>query len=351
MFGTYRYILALMVAAAHLAPFAMLHLGFYSVFAFFMLSGYLMSLVLNKTYLHLEKGLEKYMTNRLLRIFPAYFIVLFLSAIAAYYFPEIAKAIHEKMILPSSTGLWIGNISILAMTAPNGLRIGSILVPPAWSLAVEIVFWTLIGLIGSSKPKFAIWGIVAISYTLYETLFDNSTIISRYYSYPAGALPFFAGAVLYKITRTAKPVAPIFAYAALLVSALYSIFSPAIFNDPEYYTPNWSNSAPLYAGFYIAMAINFITIYCLSLADVKKINKKLIKIDSYLGDLAYPIFLLHVLTAVILVSVLDNKCATELCGRGWELFILTFPFFNIFAILLLVLVEKPISLVRERIKV
>ena len=54
MFGTYRYILALLVIIVHTwaSPFSFFaYAGICAVFGFFMLSGYLMSLVLDKKYI------------------------------------------------------------------------------------------------------------------------------------------------------------------------------------------------------------------------------------------------------------------------------------------------------------
>ena len=50
MFGAFRYLLALLVVLIHVWPGFMLWTGVYAVFAFFALSGYLMALVLDRSY-------------------------------------------------------------------------------------------------------------------------------------------------------------------------------------------------------------------------------------------------------------------------------------------------------------
>ena len=78
--GLLRLILALNVVIAHAGGniFKVTSVGgLISVETFFMISGFYMSLILTSKY----KGLDKYglfMSNRLLRLFPIYFTVLFL---------------------------------------------------------------------------------------------------------------------------------------------------------------------------------------------------------------------------------------------------------------------------------
>ena len=50
MFGTFRYLLAHMVVVSHLWRAISIWAGTYAVFSFFLLSGYLMALVLHSTY-------------------------------------------------------------------------------------------------------------------------------------------------------------------------------------------------------------------------------------------------------------------------------------------------------------
>jgi len=99
MFGVYRTVLALAVAAAHLGG---LPTGaHYAVFGFFILSGYLMTLVLHQTYGYSKAGFLKYALNRALRIFPPYWAALILSALlVAALGRNQATLYHPSMFLP-----------------------------------------------------------------------------------------------------------------------------------------------------------------------------------------------------------------------------------------------------------
>ncbi len=351
MFGTYRYILALMVAIAHLAPIDMVHVGFYAVFGFFTLSGYLMTMVLHNTYFKLSSGFEKYTINRLLRVMPAYWVVLLLSAIMAFYYPTISHKIHERMQWPASNGDWLANLTVIGLTILDGRRSMHNLVPPAWSLSVEIIFWILMPFLVRTKLRLYLWGIAAVGYTIYiSTIFEYPPLQIRYYSHLAAALPFFAGAALYMLTERKPTFSPVIGFAFITISTAYYIVSPWIFGSPEYSRANWDDFQILYSGLYIAMLINCITIYVLSRINLSALPQKLLRIDGWLGNLAYPIFLLHIITAIILVSIFDNKCTMSICGRSWELALAVFPLVNILAVALWVGVEKPVSIIRERIK-
>ena len=52
--------------------------GAYAVFCFYMMSGYLMSKIINEVYID-KSGPFRYMANRLLRIYPLYLTVLLLT--------------------------------------------------------------------------------------------------------------------------------------------------------------------------------------------------------------------------------------------------------------------------------
>ena len=68
MFGTYRTLLALMVVFLHLGGVSVL--GGYAVFGFYILSGYLMTYIMQKNYGYSRLGQARYAINRMLRIYP-----------------------------------------------------------------------------------------------------------------------------------------------------------------------------------------------------------------------------------------------------------------------------------------
>jgi peptidoglycan/LPS O-acetylase OafA/YrhL len=66
-----RYILATMVAQTHLWPLRAVWTGNIAVFAFYTLSGYLMTRILNERYDSVHEAQWR-LLNRVLRLWPAY---------------------------------------------------------------------------------------------------------------------------------------------------------------------------------------------------------------------------------------------------------------------------------------
>ena len=187
MFGLYRYILALMVMLAHLAPMVMVHTGIYAVSGFFTLSGYLMAMVIDTHYSRIESGRKKYALNRLLRVMPAYWVVLAISAVVVFYYPDQSRAVHERMQMPGSFEEWINNIIVVGLTGLLGDRSAANLIPPTWSLAVELVWWMFMPILLFNKRRFWGWGIFALIYTG-ALLYGEAPLQFRYYAILAGAL-------------------------------------------------------------------------------------------------------------------------------------------------------------------
>ena len=74
MFGILRTLLAINVVLLHI--FNVPKLGNYSVSFFFVLSGFLMTLIMNKTYGFTSSGVVFFWKNRILRLYPVYLVLL-----------------------------------------------------------------------------------------------------------------------------------------------------------------------------------------------------------------------------------------------------------------------------------
>ncbi len=110
MFGLFRFVLASLVVLYH---FSNRHpVGWYAVYAFYALSGYLMTLVINKKYSLSIDGILSFEFNRILRIYPPYLVVL-LSSIALMRLPSFASfapvITHNEMGNPATGLIWFRN--------------------------------------------------------------------------------------------------------------------------------------------------------------------------------------------------------------------------------------------------
>src|SRR3954467_6659684 len=111
MFGAYRAFLALMVVLSHLGGVPG---GGYPVIGFYILSGYLMTLILQTSYGYTFKGLARYGANRFLRIYPCYWIACLLAAgLVLWCGNQTAREYHAMMFLPDSITSFLRHVFII----------------------------------------------------------------------------------------------------------------------------------------------------------------------------------------------------------------------------------------------
>ncbi|MGI4762585.1 MAG: acyltransferase family protein, partial [Janthinobacterium lividum] len=202
--GLLRLLLAIAVLIDHSGPLFGLHSvgGDTAVEAFFMISGFYMALILNTKY---NKGdYWLFITNRLLRLFPIYWLLVLLTlvaSIATYFtFGHSLKLAAYQQAAQLSVGTWLlillANIFIvgqdfmmfLGLDRNGGLHFtnhalqGSQGLPPlyqflfvhqAWSLALEISFYLLAPFLVRRKPAVLL-------------VLCTSSLLLRFYLYQLG---------------------------------------------------------------------------------------------------------------------------------------------------------------------
>lgn len=319
MFGFLRLALAHMVMLAHLWPDSIPWAGTYAVFGFYALSGYLMTLVLNARYGFSRRGVARYLTNRALRIYPPYFAAVGLAIAVIALGPESARELNRVLELPASPGSWTRNLLIFGIWGHPAR-----LVPPAWSLEVELVFYILMGL-GLSRNRWltlfwcgasALWTAVMVG--------QHAPMLLRYGTIPAASLPFSAGALIYHFAPRRPAGHPLQLAAAGTLFAVNLIFV-----------------GPPGASFYVSLLAIVWLVMCLAPLRPAPWLRSL---DTQLGDLAYSVFLCHWAVGAALIAV----GATS--GQGAMLFWLALPLTNAMAWLIHRGVERPIESLRRRIR-
>lgn len=163
--GLIRVMLAMAVVLSHLpmASFKFLSGGL-AVQSFFIISGFYMSLILSGKY----SDTNLFYTNRLLRLFPTYFIMCALTAIAVWVFnasPTASPELFAEMFANpvSAVTLAASNLTLLGQDllfwfeVENGALVfhpgeqsenatvgwQGLLVPQAWSLSIELMFYAI----------------------------------------------------------------------------------------------------------------------------------------------------------------------------------------------------------------
>jgi peptidoglycan/LPS O-acetylase OafA/YrhL len=330
MFGIYRFILATMVAFSHLATPLAHSIGIYAVFCFFLLSGYLMTLVLNERYGFSFDGIRRYGLNRFLRIFPPYWVALVASIIIVSLGPAIASSFHPALTMPSNPGEWVPNLIIFNLHYSQ-VR----LVPPAWSIDIEMFFYVTMALILSTNRNISIvWFLSSIALTAYM-LVSGQEFIWRYSTEFGASLPFSMGALMYFY----RDKIPAFSGLHIIISSglflSYAIFSNFIWADPQ----NLGLYLSLIFGLYVQI----------SLANVprEKTAPWLQALDKRMGDLSYPIFLCHLPIGALVVRL----ALFGISGKGLALFVVGFSATLVMSLGINHFIESPIQKIRKRFRV
>jgi peptidoglycan/LPS O-acetylase OafA/YrhL len=131
--GILRVLLAILVVGSHTSPFFGLKLpsGYYAVEAFFLISGFYMASILNEKYFAHKGGYKLFISNRFLRIYPLYYILLVIiiiySAIRELLnAPNIFTIYQYAHLSFASIGFFIiTNVTIFGQDLTNFLGIHS----------------------------------------------------------------------------------------------------------------------------------------------------------------------------------------------------------------------------------
>lgn len=286
MFGAYRTILALAVVAHHLLSFPTI--GQYAVHGFFILSGYLMTLIMHKSYGYSVKGFGSFVFNRILRLYPAYWIITILSIGAILVLGESnARSYHSAIYLPTDLAGWLQNASLVYMDW-YPMRVFPRLSPPTWALTLELAFYLTIAL-GASKSKRSTiaWFGISVIFTVCTHFYERGADY-RYLFVGAASLPFSIGALTYhyrvQIEEKARRFSDTKSLCALL--GLFVINSLVAGVLKYFHYPEFLQSAC----FYLNLVINFVIIAILLTKPSLPISAA---VDKKIGDYSYPIYLAH----------------------------------------------------------
>lgn len=138
--GTLRFILAILVLLSHSGvTFGGLNPGVMAVVGFYIISGYVMAALIQRHYAAPHTTLHFY-GDRLLRIYPQYAVYALATAVWLY---TIGHSTHFLVLSPTATEV-INNLLIVPLNYYMYNQSDRFtLVPPAWSLGAEVLFYAL----------------------------------------------------------------------------------------------------------------------------------------------------------------------------------------------------------------
>jgi peptidoglycan/LPS O-acetylase OafA/YrhL len=336
MFGAYRTFLALMVVALHLGGVP--KVGAYAVFGFYCLSGYLMTLIMHTTYGYSVNGIGKYALNRFLRIYPIYWVSILLSVVLIFYLGnEYTSAYHRAIYFPGDLTELLKNLLLFFP-----FREGPRLTPSAWALTVEIFYYIIIG-IGASKKKSItlIWFFLSVVYHLFAVIFQVGWEY-RYFTIFAASLPFSTGAIIFhyreEITRlvgraTGKAHSNLPYIFLLLILFNWYLGDKLGHLEGLFFYSNFVLCSTMVAILHSRNSLPFMSR----------------KIDKWLGDFSYPIYLIHYQVGIIVI-LLFSTFGVEIERPELTLLFVSVPLILILSWLITVTIERPLEIIRSKVK-
>lgn len=312
--GVVRLILAISVVIAHTDRFLGFDLvgGRVAVQAFYIMSGFYMTLVLNEKYVGLNNSYKLFITNRLIRLYPVYWVVvllticyscvIFLMTDGVQFSKLHVYLLHYEsmgwfsLIFLAFTNLFLvfqDLIMFLGISLENGslfftkdfstskpMLFEFLLVPQAWTLGVEILFYLIAPFIVRQRLIFVgglFLGTLLLRIVLWKIGLYHDPWIHRFFP---TALGFFLLGTFcyhgYKRLETKKgiPVQLIY-YVILFIILIYGFL-------------DFSGKEILFFLLF-TIGVPFIFIY-----------SKHSRLDRKIGELSYPVYIAHMLVLLFL---------------------------------------------------
>ena len=302
MFGTYRLILASLVALSHFGlVVAGCNPGQWAVLSFYVLSGFLMEHQFRK--LSTTGNSWAFYTDRFLRVFPVYFAVLLLAA----------------WLVPPTWPVFLINAALIPLNYSEFTGV-PMLIGPAWSLACEVQFYLLVPLfVRASTPVVRRLTVGSMFFFVASSLLPNSTFWA-FAGLPGILFAFLSGILIKRGDR-------IFLRRAWLVFVLLLLgFAGSKFSH-----------LGLPTGIHINICLGYLA--ALPLVFWLATFPPDVKWDQSLCLLSYPLFLVHQPLGVFLAAQFPHASMFLLLAAG-----------IVGAGALVVLVEKPFDRIRYRMR-
>lgn len=345
MFGAYRTMLAIWVVAHHLVGIPTI--GGYAVFAFFTLSGFLMTTVMHKTYGYDWNGVKGYALNRMLRLYPMYWVTALLSAVSiAVIGEQFSSQFHSALRIPSSLQEIVANGTML-YPALFPYEFEPRLSPPTWALTLEIFFYACIAAgISKTVRRTYIWVSLSVLYYV-MTYWGELDYAHRYGSIFAASLPFSLGALLYfkKESYFHRLKRARFSHPMVVVS-IY-IANAVVFMLNAYYTPFEASNLINEIGIYTNIALSLAVIITLLYRGKEIFNRTT---DKFLGDFSYPLYLIHWPCGLLAAFFLFSSPVHGFTREGAFVFLVALPLSLVISFLLIKAIDEKVELLRDRNK-
>lgn len=297
MFGIFRFVMALLVLVTHIGGIEVA--AGIAVWGFYMLSGFLMTGVLNRRYGFKRKGLTRYAASRAVRLFPTYWVSIAITALFLYFVHGSVSptAVNSGLALPQTLHEHISGLFIVGSTTFGLGRLAHSLSPASWAVDIEILMYICSCIFLSRSERIAKYTSIILIAAFPLLWLAAKMLMARgdmtlanevVYSFlPAALLPYALGCWLW-FTRERIP--------SYLSNDLTAVLA----------------SAGIVACFLVIRHFSVTGAYILSLPLLGIIIHRCSKFsfsghlrgaDDILGRMSYPIYLMHWFCAYLVALV------------------------------------------------
>jgi peptidoglycan/LPS O-acetylase OafA/YrhL len=302
----------------------------HAVFAFFIISGFYISMVICEKYSKLENGTGKFYLNRALRLYPANWVMLAILVVfmlcinmPSFFLMDVqpGREAFAAMAIFAHT-FFFGSELISGFTNTDNWYF---VFGPVWSLSLELYFYVLAPFIVTRSVRFVALlalGSAAIRLTLYH--FGVGVVPWRYFFFPSDLVFFMLGVLAYRFYASARgrnwfararPIAALVLLASVAYKPLWT------FGDQD----QWQSWV-------------FYATVCICTPFVFDLTRKS-KVDNFIGNLAYPVYIGHTMASMIV----------DHFHGPFDKSIISFALVLLFALGVNFFVDRPIERIRSAV--
>lgn len=305
-----------------------------AVQCFYVISGFYMQLLVNQFKSSGDsKWVGQFYLNRLIRIYPTYLFILLLSML---FLPSALGMAYGKSMSFKAL-YWVDNLFILPQELMRFLHIPITVLPQSWTLSLEILFYLMAPYILIKRNVTLVLLVIAsISCRVMLTSFDLYKDQWLYEFFPSEISLFVAGSLSYRFYNRYLSNARGIFYKAISICIVYYLFWFTFVGWDNINVGHWDGKNTM------GVPLKYWDVLLLTIFSLPFLFylTKNIKLDRYIGEFSYPLYLGHFFFIYLVEKHVDP---------GYE---------NVFVIALTVLlslfimkfIEIPLSKLRERLR-
>lgn len=260
------------VSASPLSPIAAY--GYLGVYLFFLISGFVISSSA------LRRTPSDFAVGRLVRLYPAYWVALIVTTVVVIAAGSVNITAQQ----------FISNLSMVSRIFGESY-IDSVY----WTLFHELVFYIFVFLLMAFGLRhrlefiFQVWGFILIVTTVFLPNLLNVPLLGGLYAF------FAAGAIASTVQRKGWTLLSVLSFGASLIASLLYIYRDA--TEFNALAPPPDTAVGVVVGFYLVLLAQ----------TTRKVARLRIPGSRMMGNLTYPIYLLHGQIGYILIDLIATE--------------------------------------------